>query len=156
MVATISINETADISGICESAGQPEMSKRRYEDGVLHVDGITQAALDAALAAYDHDAVVSRRLQWELTAALNNHLNAVAGQRRYDDRFTCSLRAGYPGPFQQEGQVFAAWMDACNMAAYQFLAEVKQGLRPIPTEAELIAAMPIIEWPPSPIPDGAA
>lgn len=91
-----------------------------------------------------------------LTAVLNRHLDAVAGQRRYDSRFTCSLRAGFPGPFQEEGQVFAAWMDACNMAAYQLMAEVKTGSRKVPTEAELIAAMPVIEWPPSPIPAGAA
>ncbi|MDH1442072.1 hypothetical protein N5O88_05560 [Pseudomonas sp. GD03721] len=91
-----------------------------------------------------------------LTAVLNHHLDAVAGERRYDSRFTCSLRAGFPGPFQEEGQVFAAWMDACNMAAYQLMAEVKAGSRKVPTEAELIAAMPVIEWPPSPIPAGAA
>ena len=91
-----------------------------------------------------------------LTSALNRHLDAVAGQRRYDSRFTCSLRAGFPGPFQEEGQVFAVWMDACNMAAYQLMAEVKAGRAPVPTDAELIAAMPKIEWPPSPIPAGAS
>lgn len=91
-----------------------------------------------------------------LTAALNRHLDAVAGERRYDSRFTCALRAGFPGPFQEEGQVFAAWMDACNMSAYQMMAEVKAGSREVPTEAELIAALPVIEWPPSPIPEGAA
>jgi len=95
-------------------------------------------------------------MQSRLTAALSDHLNQVAGQRSYDDRFTCSLRAGYPGPFQAEGQTFAAWMDACNMAAYQIMSEVKRGLRPVPTEAELIEALPVIEWPPSPVPEGAA
>ena len=98
----------------------------------------------------------ARQVQVRLTAALNSHLNAVAGERSYDDRFTCSLRAGYPGPFQSEGQTFADWMDNCNMVAYQIMAEVKQGLRPIPTEAELIDAMPVIVWPPSPVPEGAA
>ncbi|VXD04281.1 hypothetical protein [Pseudomonas sp. 9Ag] len=91
-----------------------------------------------------------------LTVALNKYLDTVAGQRRYDSRFTCSLRAGFPGPFQEEGRVFAAWMDACNMAAYQLMAEVKADGRAVPTEAELIAAMPVIKWPASPIPAGAA
>jgi len=95
-------------------------------------------------------------MQAKLTEALNSHLNATAKQRSYDDRFTCSLRAGYPGPFQAEGQVFAAWMDECNMVAYQIMSEVKRGLRPVPTEAELIASLPVIEWPPSPVPVGAA
>ncbi len=96
------------------------------------------------------------QLEDALTAVLNQHLDTVARQRRYDSRFTCSLRAGFPGPFQEEGQVFAGWMDACNMAAYQLMAEVKAGSRAVPTEADLIAAMPVIEWPPSPIPAGAA
>jgi len=90
-----------------------------------------------------------------LTAVLNGHLDAVAGQRRYDNRFTCALRAGFSGPFQQEGQVFAAWMDACNIVAYTVMAECRAGMRPIPSDAELIAAMPAIAWPPSPIPEGA-
>lgn len=94
-------------------------------------------------------------IQQRLTESLNIHLDAVAAQRRYDDRFTCALRAGFAGPFQQEGLAFAAWMDACNVAAYMILAECKAGLRPIPTEEDLIAAMPLIEWPPSPIPEGA-
>ena len=101
------------------------------------------------------DAEQEKATQAALTSALNNHLNAVAGERSYDDRFTCSLRAGYPGPFQPEGQAFAAWMDDCNMLAYQIMSEVKQGLRQIPTESELIAALPLIEWPPSPVPVGA-
>ena len=94
-------------------------------------------------------------IQARLTGALNDHLNAVASQRRYDDRFTCALRAGFTGPFQAEGQAFAAWMDACNMTAYGILAQCKQGMRPIPSAAELIAAMPLIVWPPSPIPPDA-
>jgi hypothetical protein len=95
-------------------------------------------------------------MQSKLTSALSDYLNEVAGQRSYDDRFTCSLRAGYPGPFQAEGQTFAAWMDECNMVAYQIMSEVKRGMRPVPTEAELIEALPVIVWPPSPVPEGAA
>ncbi|WP_220815687.1 hypothetical protein [Pseudomonas paralcaligenes] len=90
-----------------------------------------------------------------LTAVLNGHLDAVAGERRYDNRFTCALRAGFEGPFQAEGEVFAAWMDACNLTAYQVMAECRAGLRQIPSDAELIAELPVINWPPSPIPEGA-
>lgn len=94
-------------------------------------------------------------LEESLVDVLNAHLNAVAGERRYDNRFTCSLRAGFAGPFQAEGVAFAAWMDQCNLVGYTIMAEVKAGQRAAPTPAELIAAMPIIEWPPSPIPEGA-
>ena len=40
-------------------------------------------------------------------AALTAHLDAVAQTKRYADRISCSVRAGYPGPFQAEGVVFA-------------------------------------------------
>lgn len=123
-------------------------------DGPL--EGLAEfSGVDVSRLSYE-PAQFAAQMQHRLTESLNLHLNAVAGQRRYDDRFTCSLRAGYSGPFQAEGQAFAAWMDACNMAAYQILAEVKQGLRPIPTESQLIAEMPLIVWPPSPVPEGAA
>jgi len=94
-------------------------------------------------------------LESSLIQTLNDHLDAVAGQRRYDSRFTCSLRAGFTGPFQAEGIAFAAWMDQCNLVGYTIMSEVKAATRAVPTPEELIAAMPLIEWPPSPIPEGA-
>lgn len=97
-----------------------------------------------------------QEIQAGLTRALNAHLDAVAGQRRYDSRFTCALRAGFPGPFQAEGLAFAAFMDQCNMVGYNMLRQARAGEIQVPTEAELIAAMPTIKWPPSPIPEGAA
>ncbi|MCB1557230.1 MAG: hypothetical protein KDJ15_07965 [Alphaproteobacteria bacterium] len=39
---------------IAEQAGQGDEDKRFYRNGELHVEGVTQAALDAALAGYDH------------------------------------------------------------------------------------------------------
>ena len=81
-------------------------------------------------------------------AALDRHLDATAQARRYDNRITCALRAGYPGPFQAEGQAFALWMDACNLAAYTLLAEVQAGTRPLPENTQaLIEALPPMVWP---------
>lgn len=105
--------------------------------------------------AEDKAAKALAALETSLIQALNGHLDEVAGERRYDDRFTCSLRAGFAGPFQAEGIAFAAWMDQCNLVGYTIMAEVKAALRPVPTPAELIAAMPAIVWPASPIPAGA-
>lgn len=80
--------------------------------------------------------------------ALTDHLDATAKNRRYDNRITCAVRAGYPGPFQSEGVAFALWMDTCNALAYQFLAEIQAGTRPLPTDPQqLIAELPAMEWP---------
>lgn len=81
-------------------------------------------------------------------AALDSHLDAVAGERRYDNRITCALRAGYPGPFQAEGVAFASWMDQCNSLAYELLAEVVAGTRPLPDSPQaLIDFLPMMVWP---------
>jgi hypothetical protein len=80
-------------------------------------------------------------------AALTTHLDSTAQARRYDNRITCAVRAGYPGPFQAEGQAFASWMDACNWQAYQVLAGVQSGSLTLPTVDEFIADLPEMVWP---------
>lgn len=83
-----------------------------------------------------------------LDQALSNYLDQVAQQRRYDDRKSCALRAGYPGPFQAEGLAFATWMDTCNALAYQFLKEIQEGTRDLPQDPQaLINALPPMVWP---------
>lgn len=117
-----------------------------FRDGQYYRKYLVQAK---NLTAEDYAAVMLKRF----TEALNKHLDDVAKQRRYDNRITCSLRAGYPGVFQAEGIAFAMWMDACNAAAYQIWADVRNGVRPIPVSiAAFLAELPTMEWPPSVIP----
>lgn len=80
--------------------------------------------------------------------ALVNHLDSVAQSKRYDNRISCSVRAGYPGPFQAEGQAFASWMDTCNATAYQWWAQIEAGTKPMfASTDEFIAALPVMVWP---------
>jgi len=78
--------------------------------------------------------------------ALEAHYDQVAKVKNYDNRFTCTLRAGYAGPFQQEGTDFALWMDNCNLYAYQEMGKVQAGTRPAPTPEELVAELPVAPW----------
>lgn len=80
-------------------------------------------------------------------AALTNLYDQVAQSRHYDSRITCSLRAGYPGPFQAEGIAFAQWMDECNALGYALMAKVLAGEMAPPTVNELLALMPEMAWP---------
>ena len=82
-----------------------------------------------------------------LVAALEAHYDGVANQRRYDNRYTCALRAGYVSPFQAEGLAFAQWMDTCNAIAYTVMNECMAGQRELPTGDELVAEMPAMVWP---------
>jgi len=53
-MAKITVNPEYNLPLIAENAGQGDIEKRLYRDGQLHVEGVTQKALDDALAAYDH------------------------------------------------------------------------------------------------------
>ena len=81
------------------------------------------------------------------TDALTKYLDSVAQAKKYDDRITCAVRAGYPGPFQAEGQAFAAWMDAQNAKGYEIMGEVMSGARPLPTVVEFIGMLDPMVWP---------
>lgn len=53
-MAKIKVSPEYNLELISENAGQPDIEKRHYQGGFLYVEGVTQAALDAALAGYDH------------------------------------------------------------------------------------------------------
>ena len=75
-------------------------------------------------------------------SALDNHLDDVAKQYRYKDRFSLAIRAGYAGPYHDEAVAFAQWMDGCNVQAFALLADVVAGNAPMPTVEAFIAGLP--------------
>lgn len=75
-------------------------------------------------------------------SALDAHLDAVAKQYRYRDRFSFALRSAYPNKWRAQGQKFGEWMDTCNDQAYTLLDAVAAG-GPRPTVAEFIASLPV-------------
>jgi len=89
----------------------------------------------------------SIEIQAELESAVDEHINAVARTKGYDNRITCAVRAGYVNPWQAEGIAFGAWMDSCYSHCYQVISEVQAGIRVIPTANELIAEFPLMVWP---------
>lgn len=53
-MAKITVNPEYNLPLIAANAGQADNDKILYRGGELHVEGVTQKALDDALAAYDH------------------------------------------------------------------------------------------------------
>lgn len=51
MTASIEVPAEADLVAIAEAAGAPEMDRRWYSEGRLHVAGVSREALEAALAS---------------------------------------------------------------------------------------------------------
>ena len=109
-----------------------------------------QAKREQVLAddAAKKEAEAQQALIDQYNAALDKHLDTTAQSKRYTDRFTCAIRAGFQGPYQPEGLAFGQWMDTCNQLAYQMLAEIEAGTRPMfASTDEFIAALPTMVWP---------
>lgn len=119
-------------------------------EGLVVEEAFTRKELD--IAPYE---VFELRPQAELDsllidkyeAALDAHLDSVAREYRYDNRFTFALRAGYEGPYKVEGVAFAQWMDACNTYAYALLQQVSSGTVDEPTKEEFIDGLPVFVKP---------
>ena len=89
----------------------------------------------------------AKALQDKYTTAMEVHMDTQAQTKGYDTRYTASARAGVVGsPFQVEGQAFALWMDSCYAMGYKILADVKAGIRTLPTVVAFLAELPVLVW----------
>ena len=128
-------------------AGQYQSVERvgaEQVDGHWQQKWLLRTWSEEAIAAAQADEVA--QLVQSFTSALEEHYDKVAQLRHYDNRLTCALRAGYQGPFQQEGVEFAVWMDTCNVQGYRILHEVQSGTRALPTFESVLAELPALNW----------
>lgn len=79
-----------------------------------------------------------------LLKKVDEHLDAGAALRRYDNIRSAALRAGYAGPFHADGVIYATWMDATYAKCYEILARWEAGTIAEPTAEELIAMLPVL------------
>ena len=83
-----------------------------------------------------------------LTAAVQAKLDSEARTHNYDGILSlCSYATSLDPVFKDEGQAGVDWRDACWRTAYTVMADVKNGLRAVPTSTELIAELPQMIWP---------
>lgn len=95
----------------------------------------------------DQPAPTQAQVIAQYEAALDEHLDSVARQYRYDNRFTFALRAGYPGPYHDEAVAFAGWMDSCNVQAFAMLGQVIGGEASMPSIEDFIGGLPAFVLP---------
>ena len=86
--------------------------------------------------------------QYYITEAVKQHLDTVAGERQYDG--IVSLIGYLNSPVSQWAAEAAAgnvWRSAVWVKVYEIQQQVQSGQRPIPTPTEVIAELPVIQWP---------
>lgn len=90
----------------------------------------------------------AQNMQQAILQGMTDLFDRTAQSRKYDNRITCALRAGYPGPFHAEGAAFATWMDTCNATGYALLAQVQAGTMAMPVSVSAaLALLPTMVWP---------
>lgn len=83
-----------------------------------------------------------------LTAAVQARLDGFAKQRGYDGILSaCSYAASKVERYAKDGQLCVDLRDKTWDAACKILADVEAHNRPASTEAELLAELPVLEWP---------
>lgn len=88
------------------------------------------------------------QLQKTYTDAIQKMMDAEAQSKNYDGILSvCSYATSTNAVFKAEAAVAVPWRDAVWSAGYKILADVKAGLRPLPTIEEMLAELPVINWP---------
>nr|WP_304257841.1 hypothetical protein [Phascolarctobacterium succinatutens] len=86
-------------------------------------------------------------LQKKYTKLVQNYMDKIVQAKGYDDVFTCiSYVDSTDEIFRREALAVLAWRDKVWRMCYDVLAEVNAGRRAVPSESELLAMLPKLEW----------
>lgn len=127
-----------------------EVSEELYLQTLSETDGDwKQDAGTGVISKQPFPSPTPEQVQAAKVTLVQQHMDDAARALRYDDVKTACTYADEPAvpKFQAEGQAFRAWRSLVWAACYAILADVQAGVREIPSDAELIAELPVLELP---------
>lgn len=144
------IKQQVYINGVSQMIPQSELTKK-----VIGQDELGNDVYGDYYKYYNADMTVDIAKENEIfikseeTRIINlvqNHLDKNAKEWGYDNIYTAIGYIGDPHiEFDLEGQMFRNWRSDVWVYVNQELAKLQQGLRTIPTEAEAIAELPLLD-----------
>ena len=89
-----------------------------------------------------------KRIFDSLVCAIQLELDKKAHERSYDNMLSlCSYATSTLPRFRSDADLAVPWRDAMWEKGYEILDAVIAGERQIPTRDELLAGLPVFEWP---------
>lgn len=134
-----------------------DIALRNYERGLWSKEMLIKLVNKNKLTATDYEEIVSDKflnakltkeeIQTHLTKVVQDYMDTTVQTRGYDNIHTvCTYATSTDSTFKTEGLACVKWRDTVWRKCYDILAEIKEGTRTIPTEKELIAELPILNW----------
>lgn len=122
-----------------------ETEAERAQWGAPELVEMTAAEVDAHL----NPPPAPEQLKAAFVAAIQQRLDDFARTRNYDGILSaCTYATSTVPKFAAEGQAAVNLRDATWAAAYEILAEVQAGTRPMPASlADIEADLPALGWP---------
>ena len=111
--------------------------------------GASYSVADGFTNPPEHIAAQEHQLIAKFTGAIQQRLDDFARTRNYDSILSaCTYATSTVAKFKTEGQACVNLRDATWAAAYNILAEVQAGDRPMPVSiADIEADLPAAVWP---------
>lgn len=134
-----------------------DIAKKNFDRGLWSTEMLVKLVNKGKLTSTEYEEIVGstyieaplteEQIQAHLTQVVQNYMDKTVQTRGYDNIHTaCTYSSSTDETFRAEGTACVAWRDAVWRKCYDILAEVKAGTREIPTEEELLAELPVLDW----------